>query len=235
MAQWALLSGIQGNLRAYEAVMSDLRSGSIEAIYILGDLVGPTSECEQLVERVRQPKPGELHPQVCLGWWEEQCFILHGLAQTADPVELKSQESASTIKALWQSVSTRTVEWLRTLHFGFLESECLLIHGSTVSVSDCLTPDTEPLTMWDRVVRGEAQRLFCGRSGLAFDYRVVEGSITDQVTTLAGQQPLASTNAQMRQVIGVGSVGRVPGRATYTLYTPDTGSLQFKQVTVPES
>ncbi len=235
MTQWALLSGIQGNLVAYEAVMSDLKSYSVEATYILGDLVGPTSECEQLVERVRSPNPSEPQPQVCLGWWEEQCFILHGLAQTADPDELTRQEGASTIEALWQSVSTSTVEWLRTLHFGFLESDCLLIHGSTVSVSDCLTPETEPLTMWDRVVRGEAQRLFCGRSGLAFDYKVLAGSVTEQLTTLEGQHPTTSARAQPRQVIGVGSVGRVPGYATYALYTPETHDLEFRQITVPDA
>ena len=39
---WAILSGIEGNLAAYEAVIGDMKSQrrNIEALYILGDLVG---------------------------------------------------------------------------------------------------------------------------------------------------------------------------------------------------
>jgi len=42
MNKWAILSGIEGNLAAYEAVMADIKrqSKQIEALYILGDLVG---------------------------------------------------------------------------------------------------------------------------------------------------------------------------------------------------
>ncbi len=41
---WAILSGIQGNLTAYEAVLADIkRQGNlVEEIYILGDVVGLT-------------------------------------------------------------------------------------------------------------------------------------------------------------------------------------------------
>ena len=54
---WAILSGIEGNLPAYEAVIADikLQSRYIEVLYIIGDLVGPRRECEQLVERVVVP------------------------------------------------------------------------------------------------------------------------------------------------------------------------------------
>ena len=57
MNKWAILSGIEGNLAAYEAVLADIkrRSREIEALYILGDLVGPTRESEKLVERVLNP------------------------------------------------------------------------------------------------------------------------------------------------------------------------------------
>jgi hypothetical protein len=39
---WAILSGIEGNLKAYEAVINDLKRHNfpVEELYILGDLVG---------------------------------------------------------------------------------------------------------------------------------------------------------------------------------------------------
>ena len=42
--KWAILSGIEGNLAAYEAVMADIKrqSRDIEALYILGDAIEPT-------------------------------------------------------------------------------------------------------------------------------------------------------------------------------------------------
>ncbi|MFO5439497.1 MAG: metallophosphatase, partial [Dolichospermum sp.] len=38
MIMWAILSGIEGNLSAYEAVMADIKRQSryIEALYIIG-------------------------------------------------------------------------------------------------------------------------------------------------------------------------------------------------------
>ncbi|MDP5338652.1 MAG: metallophosphoesterase, partial [Nodularia sp. (in: cyanobacteria)] len=89
MNKWAILSGIEGNLTAYEAVMADIkRQNNVEALYILGDLVGPRRETEELVKRVLNPRRGELEPLICKGWWEEQCFILHGLGGTGEPTEL---------------------------------------------------------------------------------------------------------------------------------------------------
>jgi hypothetical protein len=134
---WAILSGIEGNLAAYEAVIADIkRQRLVEALYILGDLVGPTPESEKLVERVREPRRGELEPLVCKGWWEEQCLILHALGAVGEPTELMAQYGGDTVKLLWDNVSRPTVQWLRGLDFGFSELDCLLIHGTTVSVSE---------------------------------------------------------------------------------------------------
>lgn len=38
---WAILSGIQGNLPAYQAVLADIqqRSVTVENLYILGDFI----------------------------------------------------------------------------------------------------------------------------------------------------------------------------------------------------
>ncbi|MUG94529.1 metallophosphatase [Scytonema sp. UIC 10036] len=231
MSKWAILSGIEGNLMAYEAVIADIKRQSrwIEALYIIGDVVGPTKECEQLVERVCYPRKGELKPLICKGWWEEQCLILHGLSGTGEPTELMTRYGGETVKLLWDCVSRQTVQWIRTLDFGFFELDCLLIHGTTVSVDEELTPETPPIQMLDRLLRMQANNLFCGRSGLAFEYQLQSGSITTEVTTL-DRQSSNTININSRQVIGVGSVGRTFGEATYTLYDPGTNQVEFKSV-----
>jgi hypothetical protein len=237
MSKWAILSGIEGNLAAYEAVVADIKrqGDAVEALYILGDLVGPSRESEKLVERVLNPRRGELEPLICKGWWEEQCLILHGFTGNGEVPELMAKYGGETVKLLWESVSRQTVQWLRNLDFGFFELDCLLIHGSTVSVDEELTPDTPPIQMLDRLSRMQANNLFCGRSGLAFQYQLESGSITTSVTTLDSQPSPQSLEISPRQVIGVGNVGRISGEATYTLYTPGTNLVEFRNVRYGDS
>ena len=135
-----------------------------------------------------------------------------------------------TAKLLWDSVSRETVQWLRNCHFGFFELDCLLIHGSTVSVSDELTPETPPWQMLDRLQRVQANHLFCGRSGQVFEYQLQAGSVNSSVMTLESKQPVQTITAPKRRVVGVGNVGRETGKATYTLYSPKSDRLEFKTV-----
>lgn len=236
MTQWAILSGILGNCRAYEAVLQDIRRqrNPVEQLFVLGDVIGLTPESEKLIERLRDPKPHELTPQVCRGWWEEQVLILHGLGSTGDPTELREAEGADAIEKLWKSVSRQTVQWIRSLDFGFQELDCLLIHGSTVSVSDALTPHTPPLALLDRVIRAGVNTLFCGRSGQTFQVQLESGSLRETLQTLDGTSPPQSKLVQPRQVVGVGTVGGIPGQATYTLYDPGSGRVQFRRVDYPK-
>ncbi|NJL79387.1 MAG: metallophosphatase [Richelia sp. RM2_1_2] len=234
MMKWAILSGIEGNLTAYEAVMTDIKRQSryIEALYILGDVVGPTPESEKLVELLHNSHNSEsgLSPLVCKGWWEEQSLILHGLSATSEPTDLLQKYGGETVKLLWDNVSRHTVEWIRNLDFGFFELDALLIHGTTVSVDEALTPETSPVIILDRVARMQANNLFCGRSGLTFQYNLEAGSINTGITTLDSQVPNHTINVTPRMVVGVGNVGRKPGEATYTLYNPNNNQVEFKTV-----
>ena len=142
-----------------------------------------------------------------------------------------------TVKLLWESVSCETVQWLRTLDFGFFELDCLLIHATTVAVDEELTPETHPIIMCvgvarrrHRLSRMQANNLFCGRSGLAFQYQLQAGSITTSITTLDSQAFPQTMKISPRQIIGVGNVGRIPTEAKYTLYTPGTNHLEFRTV-----
>ncbi|MDJ0579719.1 metallophosphatase [Crocosphaera sp.] len=229
---WAILSGIEGNIAAYEAVLADIKRQRIpvETLYILGDTIAANPNSEKVIKRIQNPLPGELQPQVCVGWWEEQCFALHAMGSTGEPTELIDRFGMETVKLLWDSVSRETVLWLRNCHFGFFELDCLLIHGSTVSASDELTPETPPWQMLDRLQRVEANSLFCGRSGQVFEYVLQGGSVNSSVMTLDNQQPMQTMTAPKRRVVGVGNVGREPGNATYTLYSPNSDRLEFKTV-----
>ncbi len=232
MEYWAILSGIEGNLTAYEAVLADIKRQRhpVSSLYLLGDVVGPHPESEALVQRIQKQRRGELEPQVCLGWWEEQCLILYGLGRISEPTALIEKYGMPMVKTLWDSVSRQTVEWLRSLEFGIYELDCLLIHGSSVGVEDTLTPETPVQILLDRLLRFGANNLFCGRSGLAFQYEIKESAIASTVQTLnhAGQTQAVTVAA--RQIVGVGNVGRAAGEATYTLYDPGTNRVQFQTV-----
>ena len=229
---WAILSGIEGNITAYEAVLADIKRQrvEVEALYILGDMVAANPNSEKVIKRIQNPLPGELEPNVCVGWWEEQCFALHGLGSTAEPTELIDRFGKETAKLLWDSVSRESLQWLRNCNFGFFELDCLLIHGSSVDVSDELTPETPPWQMLDRLQKVQANYLFCGRSGQVFEYQLQAGSVNSSVMTLESKQPVQTITATKRRVVGVGNVGRELGKATYTLYSPYSDRLEFKTV-----
>jgi len=226
---WAILSGIEGNFKAYEVVLKDIyqQKQPIEDIYILGDVVGISSENEAVIERITNPPSYELTPHVCRGWWEEQCLILHGLNSTANPTELIDKFGIDATKSLWDSVSRESIDWLRNLDFGFVEFDCLLIHGSTVSVSEALTPDTSPWIILDRLQRMNVNYLFCGRSTLLYEYKLQQGSLTSMVITLDNQSSYGE-EVKEKKIIGVGNVGKIPDQATYTLYNPYNNQLILK-------
>ncbi len=229
---WAIASGIEGNLAAYEAVVADLKKSrqEVENFYLIGDIIGPTAESNRLVKRIQQPRNGEPTPLVCQGWWEEQILILHALGRTGEPTELIDRYGIDMTKTLWDAIDSTTLEWVRSLEFGFAELDCFLIHGSSIDVGDELTPTTDPIQMLDRLSRMEANQLFCGRSGLAFEYKIESGSLTSQVQTLDKLTDPTPTVLSPRRIIGVGSVGRIAGKASYTLYYPGSNKLEFKTV-----
>lgn len=229
---WAIASGIEGNLAAYEAVVADLKKSrqEVENFYLIGDIIGPTVESNRLVKRIQQPRKGEPNPLVCQGWWEEQILILHALGRTGEPTELIDRYGIDMTKTLWDAIDSTTLKWVQSLEFGFVELDCFLIHGSSISVSDELTPTIDPIQAIDRLSRMDANQLFCGRSGLAFEYKIESGSLNSQVQTLDKLTDPTPTVLSHRRIIGVGSVGRVEGKASYTLYHPGSNKLEFKTV-----
>jgi hypothetical protein len=68
---WAIASGIEGNLAAYEAVVADLKKSrqDVENFYLLGDIIGPTAESNRLVtlDKLTDPTPTVLSPRRIIG------------------------------------------------------------------------------------------------------------------------------------------------------------------------
>ncbi|MEM1308261.1 MAG: hypothetical protein AAGF98_01955 [Cyanobacteria bacterium P01_H01_bin.153] len=62
----------------------------------------------------------------------------------------------------------------------------------------------------------DANTLFYGRSGLTFHLQIPAGAVTSTVTTLDAPAQTTTQTVRDRQIIGVGSVGRETGKATYT-------------------
>ena len=198
MARWALISGLRGDLEAYEAIQTDLRlTRRVDTLFVLGDVIGPERECNALLNRLQQPRRGE---------------------RRADALRLSQGEPA--VEALLQAVDPGHMGWLAALQFGFIELDCALLHGSSASVDDSLGPNSSPLLLLDRLTRMEVNRLFTARSGQQFRLELSGGGIESQVRDLEGERHQQQSVPQ-RQVIGIGA------GIQYTIYDPGSDRLDF--------
>ena len=221
MARWALISGLRGDLEAYEAIQVDLRqTRRVDTLFVLGDVIGPERECNALLKRLQQPRRGELEPQCLYGWWEDQLLAERGYRgeRRADALRLSQGEAA--VDALLQAVDSGHLGWLAELQFGFIELNCALMHGSSAAVDDSLGPDSSPLLLLDRLSRLDVNRLFTARSGRQFRLELSGGGIESQVRDLEGQRHQQQSVPQ-RQVIGIGA------GIHYTIYDPGSDRLDF--------
>jgi len=221
MARWALISGLRGDLEAYEAIQEDLRhTRRVDTLFVLGDVIGPARNCDALLSRLQQPRRGELQPQCLYGWWEDQLLAERGYrgGRRADALRLSQGEAA--VDALLQAVDPGHMGWLAELQFGFIELDCALLHGSSATVEDSLGPDSSPLLLLDRLTRMEVNRLFTARSGQQFSIELTGGGIESQVRDLEGQRH-QQQSVPKRQVIGIGA------GVHYTIYDPGSDRLDF--------
>ncbi|MFM8674083.1 MAG: phosphoesterase, partial [Vulcanococcus sp.] len=221
MARWALISGLRGDLEAYEVIQTDLRhTRRVDTLFVLGEVIGPERDCNALLERLQRPRRGELEPQCLYGWWEDQLLAERGYrgGRRADALRLSQGEAA--VDALLQEVDPCHMGWLAALQFGFIELDCALLHGSSADVGDNLGPDSSPLLLLDRLTRMDVNRLFTARSGQQVRLELSGGGFESQVRDLEGQRQHLQSVPQ-RQVIGIGAGVR------YTLYDPGSDRVDF--------
>ena len=221
MDRWALISGLRGDLELYERIQRDLSTQrGVGSLFVLGDLIGPERNCDALLERLRQPKRGDLKPDCIYGWWEEQLLAERGYRGDQNAQVLSREHGDDVVDALLNAVDERHLPWLASLQFGFIELDCALIHGSSADIGDRLTRDTSPLILLDRLTRLDVNRLFTARSGQQFRLELTGGSIQSHVKDTAGEQQQEQA-VPKRSVIGIGQ------GAAFSLYDPATDRLDF--------
>ena len=224
MERWALVSGLRGDHDLYECIQHDLKSQKgIESLFVLGDLVGLERNCDSLLNRLRNPKRGDLKPDCIYGWWEEQLLIESGFRGDQQAKALRRKHGEEAADALKKAVDPDHLKWLASLQFGFIELDCGLIHGSSADIGDRLSPETSPLILLDRLTRLDVNRLFTARSGVQFRLELTGGSIQSHVKDHAGEQQQEQT-VPKRSVIGIGE------GANYTLYDPGSDQISFISV-----
>ena len=221
MERWALISGLKGDLELYEQIQRDLQATrGVNTLFVLGDVISPERNCDALLDRLQNPKRGELSANCIYGWWEEQLLAETGFRGNRKADALRLNHGEEVVDALLRAVDPAHLRWLVSLQFGFVELDCGLIHGSSADIGDELTPETSPLILIDRLTRLDVNRLFTARSAQQFRLELTGGGIDSHVKALGGehkqQQPVPK-----RSVIGIGA------GAHYTIYDAGSDRVDF--------
>lgn len=96
------------------------------------------------------------------------------------------------------------MNWLAALHFGLIDRDCALLHGSSAAVEDSLEPDSSQLLLLDQLISLDVKCLFTARSSQQFGLESKGGVIESQVRDLERQRHHQQSDPQ-RQVTGIGA------------------------------
>jgi len=145
----AIVSDIHGNLSALDAVLADLRTRSVDAVYCLGDLVGYAAHPNEVTERIRV----EGIPTIMgnyddgVGFERDEC----GCAYTNPVDKALGEQSIAWTKA---AVTSENKAFLRTLvsevRFEADGRRVLLVHGSPRRINEYLFED-RPTSSFQRL------------------------------------------------------------------------------------
>jgi putative phosphoesterase len=145
----AILSDIHGNLPALDAVLGDITSQSVAAVYCLGDLVGYAAFPNEVVDRIRR----ERIPTIIgnyddgVGFDRDEC----GCAYREPAEKALGDQSLAWTKA---HTTAENKAFLQTLHhelrFETNGKRMLLVHGSPRKMNEYLFED-RPLSSFERL------------------------------------------------------------------------------------
>jgi putative phosphoesterase len=145
----AIITDIHGNLPALDAVLADLRTRSVDAVYCLGDLVGYAAHPNEVTERIQD----EAIPTIMgnyddgVGFERDQC----GCAYTNPVDQALGDRSLAWTKA---TVTSENKAFLRTLaseiRFDADGKRVLLVHGSPRRINEYLFED-RPISSFERL------------------------------------------------------------------------------------
>jgi putative phosphoesterase len=145
----AIFSDLHANLPALEAVLADIDSRDVDAVYCLGDLVGYAPFPNEVVERIRH----EAIPTImgnyddAVGFGRDDC----GCAYREEDQKRLGNQSLAWTKA---HVTAENKAFLRTLkpeiRFEADGRRVLLVHGSPRKINEYLFED-RPLSSFQRL------------------------------------------------------------------------------------
>ena len=145
----AIFSDVHGYLPALEAVLTDIRSQRVDAVYCLGDLVGYATFPNEVIARIRQ----EQIPTVMgnyddgVGFDRDEC----GCAYREATEKARGDQSLAWTKA---HTTEDNKAFLRKLHsairFEAGTQRVLLVHGSPRKMNEYLFED-RPLSSFERL------------------------------------------------------------------------------------
>jgi len=145
----AIFSDVHSNLPALEAVLTDIRSQRVDAVYCLGDLVGYATFPNEVIARIRQ----EQIPTVMgnyddgVGFDRDEC----GCAYREATEKARGDQSLAWTKA---HTTEDNKAFLRKLHsairFEAGTQRVLLVHGSPRKMNEYLFED-RPLSSFERL------------------------------------------------------------------------------------
>ena len=205
----AIFSDIHGNLPALDAVLTDIRRQTFDAVYCLGDLVGYGAFPNEVTERIQR----EGIPTVIgnyddgVGYDRDDC----GCAYREEDERARGQRSLAWTRA---QTSNENKAFLRSLHpqvrFEADGQRVLFVHGSPRKLNEYLFED-RPLSSFQRLAASSnADVIMFGHTHKPYT------KLVDQVL-----------------FVNVGSVGKPKDgdwRACYAVIDPGTLNTTFVRV-----
>lgn len=166
-----IFSDIHGNLPALEAVLHDLRSRHLDALYCLGDLVGYAPFPNEVTERIR----AEAIPTIMgnyddgVGYDRDECGCAY-----RDPIE--QQLGDRSLQWTRAHVTAENKAFLRALRpdirFEADGKRVLLVHGSPRRINEYLFED-RPLSSFERLAQSsDADVIVFGHTHKPYTKRV---------------------------------------------------------------
>jgi putative phosphoesterase len=167
----AIFSDVHSNLPSLEAVLADIETASVDARYVLGDLVGYAPWPNEVLERLRAEQVS-----IVMGNYDDGTGFDRGECGCAytNPVEKAlGDEGFAWTKA---HTSEANKAWLRTLapqiRFEADGHRFLLVHGSPRRINEYLYED-KPDQTFARIAAGaNADVIVCGHTHRPYDKTV---------------------------------------------------------------
>jgi predicted phosphodiesterase len=217
-ARIAILSDVHGNLPAFRAVVEAARTSAVDAIWVLGDLVGYGAQ-----------------PDECVAFARAECDLLlagnHDLA-VAGAIDMSDFSPTAATAAVWtrENASRETIDFLATLPPAHSGDRIGLYHGSP----------RDPI--WEYVLSGDQaeecieamdERVCAiGHSHVALRFARIDGDLLGDQTPAGTEHDLAGGE----WLVNPGSVGQPRDRdprAAWMLIDLDRWTARWERAEYP--